>query len=144
MKRSKNKKIGYILLFLGVIIISLALSQYYKPHIDVYNTEPDIITETTNILGAFENDEDAANKKFLDKIIQINGQISKVEASENNGIILTLDNENKGLGTVICHLSTEENKKLSNLKEGQNVVVKGICTGYLMDVILVRCNVLNN
>jgi len=127
-----------------VIIISLALSQYYKPHIDVYNTKPDIITETTNILNAFESDEDAANKKFVDKIIQINGQISKVEASENNDIILTLDNKNRGIGTIICQLSRKENKRLSNLKEGQNVVVKGICTGYLMDVILVRCNIIKN
>ncbi|WP_440067692.1 OB-fold protein [Tenacibaculum discolor] len=144
MKLTKRKKIGFTLLFIGVLIISLALSQYYKPHIDVYNTNPDIITNATDLLYEFENDEEVANRKFLDKIIQVNGQISKVEASENNDIILTLKNQKDGLGTVICNLSTKENKKLINLKEGQIVSVKGICTGYLMDVILVRCNVVNN
>jgi hypothetical protein len=30
-------------------------------------------------------------------------------------------------------------EKDGNIKEGDEVVLKGICTGYLTDVVLIRC-----
>jgi len=37
----------------------------------------------------------------------------------------------------------ESSNDIQNLKEGQIVVLKGVCTGFLMDVILVRCVLVN-
>jgi preprotein translocase subunit YajC len=137
--RHKQKLLFIVLLVISLVIF-FVIRQYNKPHIDVFNSTPDIVTNSHVLLDEFQKNESLANSKYLDKIVQINGRISKIEASENNDIIVTLINDISTLGTVICHLSSKENKKLNNLKEGQNVVIKGICTGYLMDVILIRCS----
>lgn len=138
MAEKKIITISTLLLLVSVIIIGFKV--YNKPHIDVVNTHPHIVLNAQEMLYEFQYNEGLANQKFLGKIVQVNGRISKLEASENNGIILTLLDDSTGSGAVICHLSSNENKKLSSLKEGQHVIIKGICTGYLMDVILVRCN----
>ena len=46
-------------------------------------------------------------------------------------------------GSVLCHLSEEATKEMSVLIEGQTITVKGICTGYLMDVILIKSEIIN-
>lgn len=38
---------------------------------------------------------------------------------------------------------SKSTKKLDKLKVGEIVIVKGICTGYLMDVILVKSEITN-
>jgi hypothetical protein len=45
---------------------------------------------------------------------------------------------------VVCYLVKDEFKKSAQIKEGQEVVLKGICTGFLMDVILVKCIIINS
>ena len=47
-------------------------------------------------------------------------------------------------GGVLCHLSQEATKQLRFFKEGETVTLKGICTGYLMDAILIECIIINN
>lgn len=137
---SKKKKIIISAILAIALIIFFGLKEYNKPHVDVVKATPDIIASSEEIINEFQDNEGLANKKYLDQIVQISGRISKIEASENNDIILSLLNDKMTFGTVICHLTSDENKKLINLKVGQNIVVKGICTGYLMDVILIRCN----
>ena len=137
---SKKEKIIFPALLAITLIIFFGLKEYNKPHVNVVKATPDIITNSEEIINEFQDNEGFANKKYLDQIVQVSGRISKIEASENNDIIITFLNNKTSFGTVICHLSSSENKELINLKEGQNIVVKGICTGYLMDVILVRCN----
>ncbi|WP_166964565.1 OB-fold protein [Yeosuana marina] len=136
---SRKKTVIVSVLAIIMLGIFLAVKEYNKPHINVADTKPDIITNSQGLLEDFQVNENSANKKYLDQIVQVSGRISKLEASENNDIIITLLNDKSPLGTVICHLSPDENKKLINLKEGQDIIAKGICTGYLMDVILVRC-----
>ena len=47
------------------------------------------------------------------------------------------------MGTVKCYLASKEIKTDSILKEGKQITVRGICTGYLMDVILVKAVVMD-
>ena len=80
----------------------MRLKKYNKPHVDVTAAQPTIVTGSQEILKEFQDDEKLANKKYLDQIVQVNGSISKLEASENNGIIVTLLNNNRSdIGTVI-------------------------------------------
>ena len=41
--------------------------------------------------------------------------------------------------SVICQFGRESNEEIKDLKKGDLVTVKGICSGYLMDVVMVRC-----
>jgi hypothetical protein len=142
MTKKNNKKIlitGIIILLAGVFVF---FKIYNKPHIDVSAAKPNISTEAGILLGEFLTNETEANSKYLEQIIQVVGTIAEIDTDKNGNAIIVL-RKNDDIESVICHILPEENKKASNLKIGQKINIKGICTGYLMDVILVKCVILN-
>jgi cold shock CspA family protein len=136
-----KRKIIIGILILGIIGVFTAYKMYNKPHINVAETSSDISLTSNKILNDFSSDENAANTKYLEKIIEVVGTISELKNENGKGIVTLKTNDD--FGNVLCHLSTEESKKINTLKEGQTIIVKGICKGYLMDVILVKCVIKN-
>ncbi|GAA4271587.1 hypothetical protein GCM10022258_08810 [Aquimarina gracilis] len=110
---------------------------YNKPHIDVAKSSPNISIASNTIVNDFEEDENRANVKYLEQIIEVTGTI--IETSITNGKGVVVIGAADTFGSIMCHLSHEENEKIWTLNKGQQITIKGICTGYLMDVILVKC-----
>jgi DNA/RNA endonuclease YhcR with UshA esterase domain len=135
----KIKKIISGILVLGIIGAFIAYKMYNKPHVNVEEASADISITADKILNDFSSDENSANLKYLDKIIEVNGVVSEINIEKG---IITIET-NDDFGSVLCHLSEEASRKISGLQEGQIIVVKGICTGFLMDVILVKCEFIN-
>jgi hypothetical protein len=135
----KIKKIIIGILVLGIIGAFIAYKMYNKPHVNVEEASADISITADKILNDFSSDENSANLKYLDKIIQVNGVISEINIEKG---IITIET-NDDFGSVLCHLSEEASRKIGGLQQGQIIVVKGICTGFLMDVILVKCEFIN-
>ena len=140
MKNIKSKiAVGIILLVsIGVMV---ALNLFHQPHIDVKTSDAGIVISTQDILNDYQEDESLANNKYADQIIQIKGVISDISIEDGSSIIIFKD-EN-GLSSVMCHMSPEENLKVLKLKRDKQITVKGICTGYLLDMIMVRCIIVN-
>ena len=138
---NRKKIILTLLAGLAIIGVYLGVSMYNKPHINVAQSEPDIVLFSQTLLDDFQSNENNANTKYLEQIIQVAGKIEKLGTANGNGTITLTDKDS--MGSVICHLSEEENKKMVSLRVGQEIMVKGICTGYLMDVILINCVLFN-
>ena len=136
-----KKKIIIAILIIGILGVFVAYKMYNKPHVNVAETKSDITLTADKIINDFSSDESKANTLYLEKIIEVSGEISELNVVKEKGII-TLKTKDD-FGSVLCHLSDESTKKMSSLKEGQTISVKGICTGYLLDVILVKCEVTN-
>ncbi|PQJ78363.1 OB-fold protein [Polaribacter porphyrae] len=136
-----KKKIIVVLLILGMLGGVVGYKMYNKPHVNVNDTKADFSVNANAFLNEFSTDETKANTKYLEKIVSVKGIISSIKVENNKGIIsLKTDDD---FGSIQCHLSDEATKSINNLKEGQNITVKGICTGYLMDVILVKSEIIN-
>ena len=125
-----------------VILIGSVIfyKKYNKPHINILETKPDISLDSEFLKNEFTQDEDIANTKYLDQIIQVKGTIIKIDSVRGIAII-SLGSENL-FGNINCHM-LENTKQQQNLKIGQTVIIKGICTGYLLDIILIRCVLIN-
>lgn len=138
-----RKKIIILISILAVIITVsyIAISMYNKPHINVAKTAPGVSITSQDLLSDFLTDENQANAAYLDQIVQVTGNITGLDTTDGNAIV-TLSHKNS-FGSILCHLPLEESEKMISLKEGQKITVKGICTGYLMDVILVKCVLIN-
>ncbi|RNL87851.1 hypothetical protein ED312_09485 [Sinomicrobium pectinilyticum] len=129
--------ISGIIIAAGILIGAVIfMKQYNKPHTDVHSADPDYTLTATSLLEVFKTDETSANSLYLDKILQVEGVIKDISAVDGNSII-TLGVENSG-ESIICNMYPTENKKVLGLHKGQKITVKGICTGFLLDVILVR------
>ncbi len=137
MTKIMNKKI-----ILGAVALVLLIGalvgyrMYNKPHVDLATATADHQLSATALFAAFEADEAAANAKYLDKVIRVEGEIMKVTKEENGQSSLTL-NAGGMLGGVICQLDPSLTEV--SFTEGQNITLNGLCTGMLMDVVLVRC-----
>ncbi|MBK7787721.1 MAG: hypothetical protein IPP37_03380 [Saprospiraceae bacterium] len=108
--------------------------QYNRPVASLESANADVVLEAPALLKAFETNETTANTQYLDKVIEVSGQISRIEEDgEKKSIYLSTGNE---MSSVICEM--ESASSTEGLAAGSKVVVKGKCTGYLMDVVLVQ------
>lgn len=133
------KKILIPLLILGAVGLAIGIYQYNKPHKDIRSAEPAFTLEATELYSAYDTEEAAANEKYLDKVIQVTGEVADVSENGEGNLTVTLDGGGM-LGGVICEMDTfSEEGTEARFEPGQTVTLKGICTGMLMDVVLVRC-----
>lgn len=102
-------------------------------------TEKGIPVSTRDLSAAFSIAEDSANKKFLNKTLEINGLVTTVDSNDNHQSILLFGN-NDGTPGVACTFKTA----IENVHPGNTVTCKGICTGFLSNVTLTDCILINN
>lgn len=141
MNKKRKKIIAMIILFFVFVGIFFAYKMANKSHIDITKTSAEIIINASVLIDEFSNDEILANNKYLDKIIQVNGKILSNNNIEGKGVI-ELETSND-FGSVLCHFSPKSSNKIRLFEIGKNIEIKGICTGFLMDVVLVKCEIIN-
>jgi len=130
----KNKKYFFLIALLVLVItIALGIRTYNKPHVNVVNTEAKYKLDAQQLINSFITDEDEASKKYVNTIIQVSGEALEF----NHGTISIKDKNSES--TVLCNLLLKEDEKFKKIKQGDKIKVKGICTGYLLDVVLVEC-----
>ena len=129
------KKIFYLILLIAAIGSGIGYYMYNKPVQSLENNKAEYQISAVELLGAFETSEAEANDKFLDRIISVNGLIDKINVNEHNYQNIYLQTHSP-LSQVICEMEKGRNIKL---KVGDKVTIKGKCTGFLMDVIMVQC-----
>jgi hypothetical protein len=104
---------------------------------NVSSEKLDYAITASGLLQAFETDENAANALYLDKILLVSGTIESV-SSDSLGISVYLK-EGDAIAGVICSFE-KESIDTALIRKDNQVKVKGICTGYLMDVVLNKCS----
>lgn len=137
----KAKKIIISILVLGLLGAFVAYKMYNKQHVNVANEKADITLTANKILTDFTADETTANTKYLEKIVQVKGTVTDIKIENNIGIVTLKTNDD--FASILCHLTEAETKNISKITKTQEVTLKGICTGFLMDVILVKCVIIN-
>ena len=127
------KKIIGLVIVLGLIGAIFGYQQYAKTLDKTADLKSDITLNAQDLFLAYESDESAANKKFLDKIVEVKGVVASTKEDDGKSNIY-LETEDM-LANIACQM---ENKLIKVPKEGTTVTIKGVCTGYLSDVVLVR------
>lgn len=128
------------LLFLLVAALAAAAYGYYlwnKPHQDMGKSEAAFEVTAGQLLQEYVADENAANTKYLGKVIAVTGKVK--ETTTEDGIIkvmLDADNENFG---VYCTLDSAYRHPRKHFPAGEQVTFKGNCDGLNLDVQLSRC-----
>ena len=127
-----------ILYILGGLLLAggiIAYSLYTKEHESVKDQKPEVEISAMDLFKAFSEDETASNAKYLNKIIQVNGTVVKTDFSgENQQVFLKSED---GMFGIACEMAP--GISLPGLRPGDEVTLRGICSGFLMDVALNRC-----
>jgi hypothetical protein len=122
-------KLAGVTLFIGIIVV---ISMYYKPHRSV-ESEQAIVIDARQLFLEYETDESLANTKYLNKAVEVTGTVAEITINQNNKTVLLLETSNPMFG-VSCTLESDN----SNVEIGSSVSIKGICTGYLSDVVITQ------
>ena len=128
----RNKR-GVILTILVVIILAVAGYAYYmwnKPARDVAKEKGIQITAVA-IFDSFSNNEESANAQFLNKAIEVTGTVSDVKKNQAGETVVYLKSDDPVFG-VNCTFKQNPGA----IKKGNTITFKGICTGYLSDVVI--------
>lgn len=84
----KMKKTGYLLILLLLLLMSWAFYSYlYKDHRDIASEKGAFRVTANAIYEEFSKDETAANRKYLDKTIEVFGKVTATDTEENTIII---------------------------------------------------------
>ncbi len=138
-----TKKFWYFLAFLIIgMLVAYAAWKYTfkKSESSVASRKTDITIEASLLLQAFESNEDSANIRYLDKILQVSGTVESIlEDSLGYSVYLK---EKDALSGIMCSFDKSAFDP-ALVKNGSQVTVKGLCTGYLLDVVLNKCSVIN-
>ncbi len=89
-----------------------------------------------DLVSDFITEETLTNKKFAGKIIEIKGKVKEISFLNNTNTVILFGNENSG---IICDFNKNQTEEIKALTKNQTVIIKGICKGFLKDVILLNC-----
>lgn len=132
-----------VLIFISVIFFAILgavliyLWTFRKADLSVNSKNTDFEISAGELVQRFENDEESANATFVDKVCVVTGPVDYV--SEDSLTITVYLKDEDAISGILCSfdksiISTDQ------IEQGKEVRIKGICSGYLLDVILNRCS----
>jgi hypothetical protein len=114
------------------------ISTVFRSHKSLVKAKPDYIFEAADFYSAYEANEKQSDSLYIDRIIQVRGPVAEILQEEELKYTLILRDEMSFAG-VNCSMDEEFRDKIADLSIGDTVIIKGVCAGMLMDVILTRC-----
>lgn len=136
MKRKKI--IRYSLLAILLLAAAAAIyiyKEYNRRHKDTARLKPAYSIEATALLKEFESSESGSNKKFLDKVLRVEGMVKSLEQDEK-GFYSVILGDTGSMSSVRCSIDSVHGPQAAAVKKGSRLAVKGICTGFNKDELL--------
>ena len=138
-----KKNIAIILVLIILFLAFYFYTEYQRKPGDISNAEPVTKINFSVIVDLYEKDEANANTQYLGKIIQVSGPITDIIKQQDTLINVFIGDTNS-LHKVSCLLDKKHFNDIDKYNEMQQVTIKGICTGFLLDVELNRCVIVDN
>ena len=126
----------FIVTFIALSAILAAIYMYNLKHTDMAKAKPDFVISSSSLQKAFENDENSASQKYINKILEVSGKISSVKPADNNVVSISLTAESD-FSSVICTFPAITDPSV--FVTGNEITLRGECSGFLMDVLLNNC-----
>jgi len=130
------------ILVIAILILLGAGIYFYKEFnrkaADVSNVEPAASLTAIVLVDSYESNEASANKLYLGKTIQVTGAIAEINNQQDTLVNVFIGDDNS-MHKVSCLLDNYYLASVRNFSVGQQITIRGVCTGYLMDVEMNRC-----
>ena len=115
---------------ISIIGITYMAYLYFEPAKDIARQKTDMQLTEDSIVNDFIKDGKSADSLYKNKIVELSGKVKKIETQDS---ISTLIFDNGGNFIIIANCLSSTNQELKQLKEGTNITVKGIYSGYIIN-----------
>jgi len=132
-----KKKIIIPAVIVALGVAALAYYQFQKPVASIANEDPYVTYTSEELFAYFNDNEQVANQDLNGKVIQVSGNIVDVLENSDSSTTVVLGSQHPIFG-VKCRF---ELGSLQNAEpqSGQDIEIKGICTGMTADVEINQC-----
>lgn len=132
----KKRSLIFLILFTGLTGAAvLFYVKWNKPHENIEDLAG-IAVNAGDLFHAFSENEELATKTYTGKAIEVTGVVSAIETNQDGKRTVQLQTNHPIFG-VNCTLENN-----SVLQHGETVTIKGVCSGFTTDVILIRCSLI--
>ena len=120
----------------GIVVVILLAAiygwyQYNRTVQGLADVRADYSVDASALIKEFVGNEDAAQKKYLNKILSVKGTIKGIESGENAGTLVLGDTTD--MNGVRCVLDSTANATTGALQRGAVITIKGAITGFNKD-----------
>lgn len=134
----RKYKFFLIVAFIVVSIIAMyGYREYNRKFPDTHSLQPTFQLKALELVNQYETDEQKANAKYADKAISVRGTVKTIQTTDSSATVFL--NDGSTTASVICQFERNNKGEVKNLRRGDDAIIKGICSGYLMDVVIIRC-----
>jgi hypothetical protein len=126
----------FFVTFIAIAGILAALYLYNLKATDMSKAKPDFIVTASALQKAFEDDETKASVTYINKIVEVTGKIASVKPAENKVVSISLVTDSD-LSSINCTFPAINDPSV--FKAGDQITLRGECSGFLMDVLLNNC-----
>ncbi|MEP0366699.1 MAG: hypothetical protein ABJN36_01215 [Cyclobacteriaceae bacterium] len=118
------------LIFIATVVIAGVIYLSKSPETST------IYVPAKTLVEHYASNEKSADKQYLGKTVAVSGTVAQILGDSPYSILLE-----GGSGYVQCEFKT---KPATEIEEGNNLTVQGLCTGYLLDVILTNSKIITD
>jgi tRNA_anti-like len=134
------KKLLPILLLLLILVGAFLFFRGNRPSgssATVWEQDTEAEVDAVTLFNSFVQDEAGANEKYLNKIIEVSGEVSTVSTGPGSTSVVLRTND--PVYGVRCRLERQPGSDHKRYTVGQNISFKCVCSGYVQDVEMVQC-----
>ncbi|MBL0358598.1 MAG: hypothetical protein IPP72_17815 [Chitinophagaceae bacterium] len=125
-KKGWLKKILIAAILLLLVGAGAAWYFFTQKFEDTASTKAEYTVNALDLISEFKKSDSAANKKYSEKIITVNGKITSVESADTT---VNLKITNPEGSYIIFAFQQKDLADVKKIKEGDSVSIKGSCSG---------------
>jgi len=140
-----NRISKYVLIFIsaGIIIGIIYFSVIPEPRVDMSCEESIYHVDASSLFSEYVANKEPADEKYLHKRLQVNGTISEMTVNNDGLVSVSLTGGDTSFG-IVCAIHESDTTSIKKKNVGDKITIKGICTGIVLDVMLMDCYVIDN
>ena len=131
-----------------VLVIAAAAFYIYKEfnrtNINIASEQAAFTLTASELINEFNSNDSSAGKKYVGKVIAVSGRVKNTDKDERGYYTVSLG-DSSSMSSVRCSIDSMYTDRVTAIRPGMTVTIKGNCTGYNadellgLDVIVNRC-----
>lgn len=128
------KKIALLIIITAALVGGYLGYKRYTAGPEEISSAKALDVSAPKLLQDYTNAETEANKKYIGKIVAVTGEVKEVSKNQEGQTVITLKTEDP-MNSINCTME----EQITMPQPGTTITLKGLCTGYMMDVYITRC-----
>lgn len=133
-----RRKKMYAIVGAVLLLVVASISLYYMgaEQKDTQSVRTQATLTSQELFLQLQQEKNAELALYIEKAIEVKGSI--IDITYRNGVYsIILDGTNDR--HIICEMQRDQNPEILKFKKGEEIVIKGILKGFLVDAILLNC-----